>query len=66
MPTQMIFSGAGMGMSQLKLPSGWVTARPVAALVSVGSASAAITSRRVGHCGKSGESATKPPSITAP
>ena len=65
-PTQMIFSGHGIGMFQVKLPAGWVTTRPLAARASACSPSAAIASRRLGQCGKSGERSIIPSSVATP
>ena len=65
-PTQMIFSGAAIGISQVKSPFAWVAALPRAAAVKRGRPPAAITSPRDRHAGKSGDRAIIPSAVTAP
>src|ERR1700722_15194730 len=64
---QMIFSGAGIGGSHATLSSAWSAGRRAASSASLVSASAAMTSRKVGNCLlQRAERSTTPRSVTAP
>src|ERR1700716_695961 len=64
---QMIFSGAGIGGSQVIASSAWSGAHRTASSASFVSAPAAIASRSVGYSlPKRAERSTTPPSTTAP
>src|SRR3977135_167880 len=64
---QMIFSGAGIGGSQVIASSAWSGAHRAASSASFVSAPAAIASRSVGYfLPKRADRSTTPPSTTAP
>src|ERR1700684_4114962 len=64
---QILFSGAGIGGSHATLPSARSAGRRAASSASLVSASAAMTSRKVGNCLlQRAERSTTPRSVTAP